>query len=118
MSDVTILVYVYSIYDNILGFFNTTAVLSFVVSGLVVAYSIENSRKALLKYLWLVVPCFILTMTVSILLPDKEYLPVILGAEPITTQVMESIQDGKLDKINTIVDNILEKQLQELSKGQ
>lgn len=122
LNNASFLVYIWSIYgsiENIVGLFAFLLVMSsviFIVFNFVSSF-IEGEDKPKLFNLFPKKTLYsftVLFLVLSILLPKKEYLPYIISASPVAKAIVSSYEDGKLHKVDAILDKSLDKALKYL----
>ena len=122
LNNASFLVYIWGIYgsiENIIGLFAFLLVMSsaiFIVLNLVFSL-IEGEDKPKLFNLFPKKTLYsftVLFLVLSVLLPKKEYLPYIISASPVAKAIVSSYEDGKLHKVDAILDKSLDKALKYL----
>ena len=110
------LVYLWSIYDNLskaivlimmIGLFYP--ITAFLLNGL------SQSETLPIKYSKYAIIVFFISGTLVTLLPKKEYLPYIIAASPVASAVTSSYQDGKLKKIDDLINLSLDKAINSIT---
>lgn len=111
MENLGLLVYFYGIYDNVMTLFVLIAIISLVASIAIILFINVGECSGSKKWVYFTIPLFIACALLKTAMPSKEYLPLIVGIEPITKQILESAKDGKLNKLNIIIDKTLDKSI-------
>ena len=122
IENASLLVYLWSIYENI----ETMIGIVFATSGICTVFLLvframnifvndEYMSDALKKIpSKTLITVFAVALILKISMPSKEYLPYIISASPVAKTIMESYKDGKIHKIDKIIDKSLDKVLEEL----
>jgi len=118
MENATLLVYLWSIYENVLELLEIVVLLSIIFSIIGVVYALME-QGSLPK--WTKIPIIVLAIagTIQVFLPKKEMLPYIFAASPVAKAITESATDenGKLNKVNKLIDLSLDKAVEEVQKS-
>ena len=124
MENAGLYVYLWSIYENMaqavkvltlsLGVV-TILIYTFYIAHLLTYVDLKDCYKLPHKTITI---AFVLMTIVNICMPKKEYLPYILSATPISKAIIESAtdKDGKLNKIDKLLDMSLDKAIIEVEK--
>lgn len=122
LNNASLLVYIWSIYESIesiVGLFTFLLLMSsaiFTVCNLLFS-ALEGEGKPKFFKLFPKKTLYsftVLFLVLDILLPKKEYLPYILSASPVAKAIVSSYEDGKLQKVDAILDKSLDKALKYL----
>ena len=124
LNNASFLVYIWSIYEGIEHFISVVAFLLVVFSSIFTVFSIMwgiiggddmGVMEAFAKFPKKTLYSFaVLFLVLSTLLPKKEYLPYIISASPVAKTIVSSYEDGKLQKVDAILDKSLDKALKYL----
>lgn len=118
MEHLSLYIYFYSIYSNIAIAIGLIATVTTVV-GLTTAFaiSVENlPGKDIRKFRNTTLIIAIIFLILSIITPKKEQLLLIFAADPVANTIMDSYQNGKLKKVDQLLDLSLDKALKTLQE--
>lgn len=122
VENASLLVYLWSIYENI----ETMIGIVFVTSGICMVLFLcfrvmnifENDEymSDVLKKIpsKILITVFSVASILAVSMPSKEYLPYIISASHVAKTIMESYKDGKIHKVDKIIDKSLDRVLEEL----
>lgn len=122
VNNASLLVYIWGIYGSIeltVGLFTSLLLMSsalFILCNLLFSV-LEGEDKPTFFKLFPKKTLYyftVLFMVLDILLPNKEYLPYIISASPVAKAIVSSYEDGKLQKVDAILDKSLDKALKYL----
>ena len=118
MEHLSLYVYFYSIYSNITMAIGLIAIVTTVV-GLTTAFaiSVENlPGQDIRKFRNTTLIVATIFLILSIITPKKEQLLLIFAADPVANTIMDSYQNGKLKKVDQLLDLSLDKALKTLQE--
>ena len=122
IENASLLVYLWSVYekieeliDGILIGSGVCVVFLFVFRAVNISFDDEEMNDGLKKApSKTLITVSAVALILKIAMPSKEYLPYIISASPIAKTIMDSYKDGKIHKVDKIIDKSLDKALEEL----
>lgn len=124
MENIGLLIYLYSIYDNLKTALNCLMPISVIYAFVLVMYfslsfslSFDNYKLSDAFKKYFPYKTLIILVIINILLPkDKNDLLLIFGAKPTVDFIKDSYENGKLKKVSEITDVALDKALNKLKE--
>lgn len=120
MENIGLLIYLYSIYDNLKTALNCLMTISVIYAFVLVMYfslSFDNYKLSDAFKKYFPYKTLIILVIINILLPkDKNDLLLIFGAKPTVDFIKDSYENGKLKKVSEITDVALDKALNKLKE--
>lgn len=118
LEHTTLYIYLWSIYANV----TTTVCIICIIAGILavaflIPYFIEGSKfPELRKGSYIFTSIFVVTLLITILTPKKHDLLLILAADPVVSAAIDSYHNGKLKKVDQLIDLSLDKALKTLKE--
>ena len=119
MEHISWYIYLYSIYSNITMAIGIAALTS-ITLGIIVAVTIwveELQGQAIRNFRNAMVITAVITSLLSIVTPEKEQLLLIFAADPAMNAVIDSYQNGKLKKVDQLLDLSLDKAIKAIQEN-
>ena len=112
----TFLVYLWAIYENVLKAITLAMLIGLFYPILAHSFSNLIQQEILpIKYNKHASVIFLIAGFLTVVFPKKEYLPYIIAASPVASAAISSYQDGKLKKIDTLIDLSLDKAISSIT---
>lgn len=118
MEHLSLYIYFYSIYSNITIAIGLVTVVTTIV-GLATAVAIwieEIPGQAVRKFRNTTLMIAVVFSILAIITPKKDQLLLIFAADPVANTIIDSYQNGKLKKVEQILDLSLDKALKTLQE--
>ena len=118
MENASFYVYIWSIYGNIKFLMEFLVAVLFCIGMITWLIGLETDDGIVRGRGKLFIIASFIFLSMRILMPSKEYLPLIISATPLSKAIIESAtsKDGKLHKMDKLLDMGLDKALIEVEK--
>ena len=118
MENASFYVYLWSIYGNIKFLIELLAAILFCIGMITWLLGLEADDGIVRNRGKLFFIASFVFLSIRLLMPDKESLPLIISATPLSKAIIESAtsKDGKLHKMDKLIDMSLDKALIEVEK--
>ena len=122
IENASLLVYLWSVYGKIENLIEIMLIVSSFIMVFYLIFKVANIFESC-EYMSdalkkvpskTIITVFAVALILKIAMPSKEYLPYIISASPIAKTIMESYKDGKIHKVDKIIDKSLDKALEAL----
>ena len=114
MEHVGLIVYLWSIWDNIQGLLiiSITLLLGITFLAFIFGFMEQDNAKYYKEYMN--IKTIVVLLIIATLMPSKNSLLLVIASEPIAKQITQSYDNGKIKKINDLTDLALDKALKTL----
>lgn len=118
LEHTTLYIYLWSIYSNITITISIICIIAGIIAvAFLIPYFVEDNKlPELRKGSYIFTSIFVVTLLITILTPKKHDLLLILAADPIVSAAIDSYHNGKLKKVDQLIDLSLDKALKALKE--
>lgn len=126
LNNASTIVYIWSIYGKLLSLIEILFFAGAIIVGILLLICLVTTLEENFDYflnkikgfpIKSILSIWVIIAVISFLLPEKKYLPYIFSASPVAKSIINSYEDGKLKKVDNLIDKSLDKALKYLDEN-